>query len=106
MTAAEKKSLDRLVTAKAITQAQENQVLKRWSENLSRRVNAKGLGGSPSPLFRLFKTRPARPMAPGYATPAPPNVPAKPGAFPTPQAVPAPGAAAAPQAPAVPVPSA
>jgi hypothetical protein len=105
MTAAEKKGLDRLVTAKVITQAQENQVLKRWSANLSQRVNGKGLGSPPSPLFRLFKMRPARPMAPGYAPPALPNAPAKPGAFPTPQAVPVPGAAS-PPGPAVPVPSA
>ena len=89
MTAAEKRNLDKLVTAKVITQAQENEVLKRWSANLSSRVNAKGLG-APSPLFRLFRMRPARPMGPGFAPPAQPK--AKPGAL--------------PQAPAVPVPSA
>jgi hypothetical protein len=80
MTAAEKKSLDRLVTGKAITQAQENKILKRWSSNLSDRVNGKGFGGPPSPLFRLFKMGPARPMAPGYAVPVPPK--AQPGALP------------------------
>jgi hypothetical protein len=104
MTTAEKKNLDRLVTAKVFTQAQENKILKRWSANLSQRVNSKGLGG-PVPPFRLFKMRPARPMGPGFALPAPPNTPAHPGAFPKPQAVPAPGAAL-PAAPAVPVPSA
>ncbi len=104
MTTAEKKNLDRLVTDKVITQAQENNILKRWSANLSQRVNSKGLGGPVSP-FRLFKMRPARPIGPGFALPAPPNTPAHPGAFPKPQAVPAPGAAL-PAAPAVPVPAA
>lgn len=105
MTAAEKKGLDRLVAAKALTQAQENQVLKRFSANLSQRVNSKGLGRPPSPLFRLFKTRPARPYGPKFGPPTSPKAPAKPGSFPTPQAVPAPGAAG-PQGPAVQVPAA
>lgn len=103
MTAAEKKGLDRLVAAKALTQAQENQVLKRFSTNLSQRVNSKGLGMPPSPLFRLFKTRPARPYGPKFGPPTSPKAPAKPGSFATPQAVPAPGAAG-PQGPAVQVP--
>jgi hypothetical protein len=105
MTAAEKKGLDRLVAARALTQAQENQVLKRFSANLSQRVNSKGLGTPPSPLFRLFKSRPARPYGPKFGPPASPKTPAKPGFLPTPQAVPAPGAAV-PQGPAVPVPAA
>ncbi|HUA05219.1 MAG TPA: hypothetical protein VMB27_15045 [Solirubrobacteraceae bacterium] len=95
MTTAEKKSLDKLVSAKAITQAQETQILKQWSSNLSKRVNSKGLGGPPSPLFRLFKMRPARPMVPGYAVPAPK---AQPGALPKSQVVPAPTAVPVPAA--------
>jgi len=103
MTTAEKNGLDKLVAARVITQAQENQFLKRFSANLSQRVNGKGLATPPPPLFRLFKTRPARPMAPGYAVPVPPK--AQPGSLPQQQAVPAPGAAP-PQGPAVPVPAA
>ena len=104
MTTAQTDILNKLVTAKVITQAQENQILKRWSANLSRRVNSKGVG-MPAPLFRLFKTGPGGPYGPRYAVPVPQKVPAKPGAYAVPQAVPAPGAAL-PQAPAAPVPSA
>jgi hypothetical protein len=104
MTTAEKNRLDKLVTAKVITQAQENQILKGWSGSLSQRVNSKGFGG-PGQGFRLFKLRPARPMGPGFAVPAPKNAPAHPGSLPKQQAVPAPGAGL-PQAPATPVPSA
>jgi hypothetical protein len=104
MTTAEKNRLDKLVTAKVITQAQENQILKRWSASLSQRVNSKGFGG-PGQSFRLFKLRPARPVGPGFAVPAPKNAPARPGSLPKQQAVPAPGAGL-PQAPATPVPSA
>jgi hypothetical protein len=100
MTAAQKKNLDKLVTAKVITQAQANQILKRWSANLSSRVNSKGLAGAALP-FRLFKMRPARPTGPGFAVPAP----AYPGFLPKQQAVPVPGAAV-PPGPAVPVPAA
>jgi hypothetical protein len=104
MTTAEKNRLDKLVSAKVITQAQENQILKAWSASLSQRVNSKGFGG-PGQRFRLFKMRPAQPMGPGFAVPAPKYAPAHPGSLPKQQAVPAPGAGL-PQAPATPVPSA
>jgi len=101
MTAAEKKNLDKLVTAKVMTQAQENQILDRWSANLSKRVNIKGLGTPPLPLFRLFRARPLHPYGPRFVPPPP--LKTQPGALPKQQAVPAPGAAA-PAGPAVPVP--
>jgi hypothetical protein len=62
MTAATKSRLDKAVAAKAITQAQEQQMLKRFSSRLSRVVNTKGL-----PLHGLF-VRPGR----GQSLPVPP----------------------------------
>ena len=101
ITAAEKKNLDKLVTAKVITQAQENQILSRLSANLSKRVNSKGLGTPSLPLFRLFRARPLHPYGPRFVPPPP--LKTHPGALRKQQAVPVPGAAA-PAGPAVPVP--
>lgn len=98
MTAAERKQLDRLVTNKVITQAMENEILSKWSANLSQRINTKGLGfaggGKAIPFFRgpgRGKGGPASPVAPLFQ-PAPKQ--ATPGAaVPVPQAVPTPPSA-------------
>ena len=111
MTAAERRRLDRLVTNKVITKAMENQILSKWSVNLSTRVNGKGLsGGGPLGLFRGGPSKPygpafrlpapGKPPAPGSAG-SPPTLPA-PGKLPAPQNLPVPGAAT----PAVPAPAA
>jgi hypothetical protein len=96
-----KKALDAAVARKAITAAQEQQILSRFSANLTQRVNQKGLptpkvvrplfrggpgryGGWPGPYGPAFKPpaggAPKTPGAP--TTPSAPKTPAKPGVLP------------------------
>lgn len=104
MTAAERKQLDRLVTNKVITKAQENQILSKWSASLSRRVNSKGLGfpgAKGVPFFRGVPGRgywPGRGYGPAFRVPAPGATPQVPGKVPAPGGTPrAPGKQSAPQ---------
>jgi hypothetical protein len=74
MTTAEKTQLDKLVTAKVITSAQEQRILSRFSAHLSELVNGKGLPFH-RPFFRFRGgafPRPSLPVpAPGAAVPLP-----------------------------------
>lgn len=102
MTAGERKNLDRLVAAKVITKAMENQILSKWSANLSTRVNSKGLGfPGAKPFFRRAFGAPG-PYGPAFRTPGSGTVPrppmqSAPGTLPTPQKQSAPPAALPPQ---------
>jgi hypothetical protein len=96
MTAPVKKALDAAVARKAITAAQEQQILGRFSSTLSQRVNQKRLGSAKA-LHGSFRGGPGRyggwpgPYGPAFkppagggpgapANPSGPGAPAKPGA--------------------------
>jgi hypothetical protein len=105
MTAPIKKALDAAVARKAITPANEKQILSRFSAGLSQRIDRKGLA---APSFRrgFFRGAPGRPYGPLFApppgtkpgapsapnAPATPKTPAQPGALPAPLFMPAPSA--------------
>jgi hypothetical protein len=96
MTAPIKKALDAAVARKAITAAEEKQILDRFSSTLSQRINQKGLP-APRALRGFFRGGQGKPYGPGNpphgpafipapgaapAAPATPKTPAKPGVLP------------------------
>jgi hypothetical protein len=97
MLAALKSRLDKLVTDKVITSAQEQQILNRFRQHLAQRVNAKGFK---LPMVRGYRPAFKRPAVPGYAPampfqgklPAPSWAPNPPAGLPTPMGSPAPTA--------------
>lgn len=93
MTAPVKKALDAAVARKAITAAQEKQILSRYSANLSQRINQKGLAAAKQGLRGFYRGGggPGRFYGPGLYPPAgsgpsKPGTPGKPGAPTTPNA--------------------
>ena len=89
ITSALKTRLDKLVSKKAITAAQETQILNRFTARLSQAVNQKGLA-FPRPAFRF---RYGLPPGPPGAAPKSPNMPIPvPPAYAPAPAVPAPTA--------------
>jgi hypothetical protein len=94
LTAPIKKALDAAVARKAITAAQEQQILSHFSADLTQRVNQKGLP-TPKVVRLLFRGGPGRyggwpgPYGPSFkppagapTTPSAPKTPAKPGVLP------------------------
>ena len=101
MTAPIKKALDAAVARKAITATKEEQILSRYSANLSQRINQKGLAAPKAALRGFFRGGggPGRPYGPGLyprsgstpskpaapttpTTPNAPKLPAQPGVLP------------------------
>jgi AraC-like DNA-binding protein len=81
LTNAVKTRLDKLVSAKVITGAQEQKMLSRLSARIAQQVNTKGL-----PLRKAFR------HFPNGGVPAPKQVPVPPANLPAPYALPAPTA--------------
>lgn len=92
MTAPIKKALDAAVARKAITTAKEQQILSRFSANLTRRINQKGMS-TPGGARGYFRRGPGQPYGPGNpprgpgfvppsGAPTTPTTPAKPGVLP------------------------
>ena len=94
MTAPLKKALDAAVARKAITAANENQILSRYSARLTQRINQKGLA-APNLKRGFFRGGPGRAYGPPFVPPSG-SAPSKPG---TPSA---PSAPSAPKLPAQP----
>jgi hypothetical protein len=97
MLAALKSRLDKLVTNKVITSAQEQKMLSMWRQHLAQQVNAKGFK---LPMLRGYGPAFKRPMVPGYApaTPFQGKLPGSAGAPNPPAGLPAPMGSPAPTA--------
>ncbi len=103
----ERARLDKLVAAKLITKAQEQQILKAMAARLAVLVNRRGFGPplrfrggfAAPPMLPARPTAPAPPSAPGPPyPPGPPNAPAPSGSI-TPPRLPTPAASPAASVP-------